>query len=141
MPEVYLIEEAIKEIRLLAYFGRQSFQCLHHPPAVRTLHDHDHIFVVAELGQVLPPALLVVFVRIDQVAALRTVFEKMVERVSGNGGEECGQGENQLRITADCGHETGQETGNELRLLPMGLFRFHEMPLASVPTTCKEAGL
>ena len=52
------------------------------PRTVASLDDDDNVIVIAEFLQILPPALLVDFMRIDQVAAFGAIMEKL------GGGEE-----------------------------------------------------
>ena len=79
VPQVHLVEQAVEDGPACRGRRRPGIPAPPHPGAVVALDDDDHVVVVAEFGEVCPPALLIVLVRVDQVAALGAVFEPGVE--------------------------------------------------------------
>src|SRR5205823_1327927 len=78
--------------------GRQR---LRHARAVAAADDDYHVVVVAELVEVLPPALLRLLVGADQVAALGLVLEAGGGGVDGEAAQEEGEEKDGARPAAD----------------------------------------
>src|SRR5262249_5232494 len=137
-PQVHLVEQAIKERRLILDAGSQHVERLLHALTVLALDDDHNIVVVAELGQVFAPAAVVILVGTDEIVALRAVLEEGGEGGHGGGGQDQGDDQNRAWETADSADESGQKTGNERRPLCLTRFRFHGRPRASWPP-CQRA--
>lgn len=56
MTEIHLVEEPIEVLGLPAHLSGERFQGSGHLPAVGPLDDNDHVIVLAEFREVLPPA-------------------------------------------------------------------------------------
>ena len=81
--QIDLVKEAIEESRLVLNSLRQEVERLFHTFTVRALDNDDNVVIVAELGQVFTPALVVILVRTDEIAALRAVFKEAGECTKG----------------------------------------------------------
>ena len=69
---------------------------------------HDDVVIVAELGKIAPPAFLAILVRIDEIAALRAIFQAGNGGVEGEGTQRQGRGQDQPGPTACGTHQSAQ---------------------------------
>src|SRR5262249_2347588 len=74
--QVHLVEQAIEVLGLLLDVARELLEGLFHTSAVLALHDDDHVIVVAELVDILLPALKTGLVGTDEIVALGFEFER-----------------------------------------------------------------
>src|SRR5205085_894442 len=111
--------EAVEALRPGLRRGGQAVEGLGHAGAVAALDDHDDVVVVAELGEVLLPALLVVLARANEVAALGVVFESGGGGVGGQRAEEEAGGQDEPGVATDDPQQAGQEAKYPGRLFRM----------------------
>src|SRR5205823_13290891 len=74
----------------------------------KALYDNDDIVIVAELSQVLAPALLVVLGRTDKVAPPRVILEAGIEPVYRKAGQQQGNCKHEPGEPADSADQPGQ---------------------------------
>src|SRR5438876_6063037 len=80
------------------------------PPAA---HDDDHVFIVAELGDVAAPALLAFLVRADHLVALGAILQAGESTPAAEKESDGGESEDQNGDTGGAGDESGPQTGDE----------------------------
>jgi hypothetical protein len=131
--QVHLVEEAVEQVGPAADLVGQGVEGLAHGHAVAALDDGDDVVVVAELGQVLLPALLRFLVGAEQVVALRLVLQSGGGGEGGQGAQEEGDGQDGARKAAGQRHQPDEEAPDGSRSSRGDWFRRHgiRLPLGS----------
>src|SRR5262249_25239075 len=136
-----LVEEAIEQFRPGTDALGQRLEGLFHPGLVGAADHGHHVVIVPELGQVLPPALLAILVRTDEIVALRFVLEITGSGWDGSGSKYQGDGENNLGPTTNAVHQPDEEARDERRSRGGRRFRVHRLRNASMPLSVRRGGL
>src|SRR5207248_6079420 len=105
--------QPVEQPRLLPYVAGQGFERGAHPAAVGAFDDDDHVIIVAELGEVGAPALLVVLVLVHEVAALGAVIQAGAEGGGGHGGGEGRDGQDGAGEAAAGCDEGGEQAWDD----------------------------
>src|SRR5207253_7042518 len=124
-PQVHLVEQAIEVFRLLFDLGGELLQRLFHAGAVLALDDHHHVVIVAELINVLLPALKARLVGTDQVVALSLELEGGEIGVQGEGTRDKGDGEDERGSAGAGGGDAAEQARNQPGLFVA--FRAHRV--------------
>ena len=135
VAKIDLIKEPVEELRLRLQRAGQRLQRLFHAWAVAPLHHDDDVVFVAELFDVLPPALEVILIGADQVGPLRADFQPGVEGVGGEAAQHDAQRQDQAGPALHNPDQADEQTGNEPRLFGVNrrLHLFREPPCLRRP--------
>ena len=106
--QVHLVEQAVEQVRVLLQPAGNGLQGVFDLLLVPSADDHDHVFVLAELGQVVPPAFLALLVGTHQVVAAGAVLQVRPGQGNGQAGRHQSHGQDQFGMAADAVDKASQ---------------------------------
>ncbi len=127
--QIDLVKQAIEEVGMGPDALGDGLEGLFHPrPALAANHDHD-IVIVAELIEILLPALLVVLFRADQVVALGVILQTGAGGINRQATEAKRNEQDEQRIAAHGRHQRKEQAAGKRRPGCEILFAMHKCRL------------